>query len=502
MDLAERIRAVLALDPAAPAGEVRDRWYSWGELATLIEGIDAGLSAAGIGHDAAIAVMLRNRPSLLGAMMSVITSHRCVLTVNAIQGASKLLAELEGLRAPAIVGHADDWALPGMREVAERVGCVGIEVTDAPALSMRVLPGLETTAAGPHHEPLPGVAVQMLTSGTTGPPKRIALRLDALESSLASAARYESKGGSDAPRLSSGVVLMPNPLVHVGGIFRAGGALYSGRRISMMERFDVAEWHKLVVRHQPKAVSLVPAAIKMVLEAEFPPEDLASLRIVSAGTAPLDPDTAEAFEARYGVPVLTTYGATEFAGGVAGWTLRDYKEFAKAKRGSVGRANAGVELQIVDQESGAPLGVDEEGLLEVKTKQHSEAKGWVRTTDLARLDADGFLWVVGRADGAINRGGFKLLPAQVEKVLEEHPSVAEASVVGLPDERLGEVPVAAVVLRKGAAPIDAPELERFASEHLTGYQRPTRYRIVDALPRTPSMKVSQPEVRRLFQDEG
>jgi acyl-CoA synthetase (AMP-forming)/AMP-acid ligase II len=500
VDLAERIRAVLALDPEAPAVEFEDRWYSWGEVARLMQGIDDALSAAGLGEGAAIAVMLRNRPSLLGAMMSVIASRRCVLTVNAIQGASKLIEELASLRPPALVGHVDDWALPGVPEVAEKLGCVGVGVTDTPELAARVLPGLESTTAGPYHEPLPGVAVQMLTSGTTGPPKRIALRLKALDESLASAARYESKGEESEPRLRSGVVLLPNPLVHVGGIFRAGGALYSGRRISMLERFDVEHWHQLVVRHRPKAASLVPAALKMVLDADLPRDDLSSLRIVSAGTAPLDPDVADAFEARYGVPVLTTYGATEFSGGVAGWTLRDYKQYGKAKRGSVGRANAGVELRTVDPETGAVLGADEIGLLEVQTKQHGSDLEWVRTTDLARIDAEGFLWVVGRADGAINRGGFKLLPAQVEKALEEHPSVAEVAVVGVADERLGQVPVAAVVLRADAPGIDVAELERFASEHLTGYQRPVDYRIVEALPRTPSMKVSQPEVRRLFEE--
>ena len=500
MDLAERIRAVLTLDPEAPAVEFEDHWYSWGEFAQLMKGVDDALSAAGLGEDAAIGVMLRNRPSLLGAMMSVIASRRCVITVNAIQGASKLALELGALKPPALVGHADDWAVPGLRDVAREVGCTGIEVVDTPMLGVRVLSELSSIGPGPHHEPLPGVAVQMLTSGTTGPPKRIALRLSALEESLASAARYESQDGPDAPRLRSGVVLLPNPLVHGGGIFGAGGARYSARRISMMERFDVARWHQLVLRHRPKAASLVPAALKMVLDAELPPDDLSSLRMVSAGTAPLDPATAQAFEERYDVPVLTTYGATEFAGGVAGWTLPDYKKHGPAKRGSVGRANAGVELRVIDPESGAVLASDQTGLLEVKTKQHSATRDWVRTTDLARLDADGFLWMAGRADGAINRGGFKLLPAQVEKILEEHPSIAEASVVGVADERLGEVPVAAVVLRSGTPVVGEAELERFADEHLTGYQRPTRYRIVDELPRTPSMKVSQPEVRRLFQE--
>lgn len=499
-DLAARLRAVLRIDPSAQAIEFERHWYGWGELGSLMEGLDAALETAGLGEGSAVAILLRNRPSLLGAMMSVIASRRCVLTMNAVQGASGLCAELESLRPPVLVAHADDWSAPGVRDAARAIGCLGIELVDRPSLAWKLVPELERVRDGvEHHAPLPGVAVQMLTSGTTGPPKRVPLRLDALARSLASAARYESKGDGEPVKLASGVVLLPNPLVHVGGIFRAGGALYSGRRIAILERFDVEEWHDLVVRHRPKAVSLVPAAVKMVLDADLPREDLSSLRIVSAGTAALDPETAEAFEARYGVPVLTTYGATEFAGGVAGWTLADHREFAASKRGSSGRANAGVELRVVDPESGAVLGPDEPGLLEVRTKQHSAEGAWVRTTDLARVDADGFLFVLGRADGAINRGGFKLIPAEIEQVLERHPSVAQASVVGLKDDRLGEVPVAAVVAIEGAPPLDVEMLAAFAKDHLTGYQRPVDYRIVEALPRTPSLKVSQPGVRALFE---
>ena len=364
MDLIERIHAVLALEPGAPALEFEDRWYTWADLAHLMREIDAMITQAVPGEGIAVAVLLRNRPSLLGAMFSVISSRRCVLTVNAIQGGSKLSNEVRELAAPVLVAHEEDWRVSGVREAAEAVGALGIAVSDSPTVAVAVVPGLERLTGTGHHAPLPGVAVQMLTSGTTGPPKRIALPLSALEKSLASASRYESKGGEDAPRLRSGVVLMPNPLVHVGGVFRAGGALCSGRRISIMERFDVAQWHALVLRHRPKAVSLVPAAVKMILEADLPPEDLASLRMVSAGTAPLDPAVADEFEARFRVPVLTTYGATEFAGGVAGWTLPDHRAYRAAKRGSVGRANAGVALRVVDPESEAVLPPDEVGLLE------------------------------------------------------------------------------------------------------------------------------------------
>jgi acyl-coenzyme A synthetase/AMP-(fatty) acid ligase len=237
----------------------------------------------------------------------------------------------------------------------------------------------------------------------------------------------------------------------------------------------------------------------MVLDADLPKEDLASLRAVTSATAPLPPETAIAFEEKYGIPVLTLYGATEFAGGVAGWTLKDHQKWAQAKRGSVGRAHPGCELRIVSPEDGSLLESGETGLLEVRSAQLGTEAGWVRTTDWAELDADGFLWIRGRADNAIIRGGFKIAPAEVAEVLERHPAVHEASVVGLADERLGALPVAAVELEAGVPPVDGEELRSFARQHLAKYQVPARILIVEALPRTPSLKVSEPGVRALFE---
>src|SRR5690606_26601025 len=116
-------------------------------------------------------------------------------------------------------------------------------------------------------------------------------------------------------------------------------------------------------------------------------EDLSSLKAVVSGTAPLDVETWEAFEDRYGIPVLVVYGATEFAGGVAGWTAADRRRYRLEKRGSAGRANPGVELRVVDDE-GTPLPASEIGVLEVRSAQ-LQGDTWVRTTDLASLDEDG-----------------------------------------------------------------------------------------------------------------
>jgi acyl-coenzyme A synthetase/AMP-(fatty) acid ligase len=228
-----------------------------------------------------------------------------------------------------------------------------------------------------------------------------------------------------------------------------------------------------------------------------PREDLSSIVAFRSGTAPLDPALAAEFQARYGIPVLQNYGATEFAGGVAGWTNDDYKVFGDRKIGSVGRLNPGIEGRIVDPASGAEAPVGETGVLELKAK-HLGDGGWVRTTDLAVLDADGFLFIRGRADNAINRGGLKVSPDEVVRALEAHPSVAEASVVGLSDPRLGQVPVAALRAKPGTQQPSDGELSGFLRQTLSPYQVPVLYRWVDTFPRTVSLKIDQAEVRSLF----
>ncbi len=241
-------------------------------------------------------------------------------------------------------------------------------------------------------------------------------------------------------------------------------------------------------RHRPATASLVPAALRMVLEADLDPADLQSLRSVVSGTAPLDPDDADAFEATYGVPVLVSYAATEFGGGVAGWNLEDHRRFWATKRGSVGRAHAGCELRVVDPGSGEPVGPGTEGLLEVKAGQIG-GDAWVRTTDLARLDEDGFLWILGRADQAIIRGGFKVRPDDIKTALERHPAVRGAAVVSRDDRRLGAVPVAVVELRPGADRPSPEDLLAYVGTVLARYELPTEIHVVDHLPRTDSGKV-------------
>jgi acyl-CoA synthetase (AMP-forming)/AMP-acid ligase II len=181
---------------------------------------------------------------------------------------------------------------------------------------------------------------------------------------------------------------------------------------------------------------------------------------------------------------------------VVSWTPALRAQFGNSKRGSVGKPMPGVELRAVHPETGAVLPPGQEGLLEVLCPEIRP--DWVRTTDLVTIDADGFVFHIARYDGAIVRGGFKILPERVAEVIRSHPSVADAAVVGLDDDRLGAVPVAAVELRPGAPKVTPEELDALIRKSLPAPQVPTKILIVPALPRTPSLKVSLGDVRKMF----
>jgi long-chain acyl-CoA synthetase len=483
-ELGERVASVLAIDPSAPAIEFAGRWRTWGEVASTVESVAAQLPVAGT----RIGVLLRNRPAPVALLLGSLRAGACVVAIDPQRGAERVRREIASLELPAVAGEPDDLAtLVGPDAASTRLCArdVGGAVEAARAV--------ETTDRPTH----PGVAVQMLTSGTTGPPKRVDLSYETLWRVLVGAKHYESNRDPEL-RLRAGVAVVNSPLVHLGGLFRVLQCVADGRSFALLERFTVDAWVDAVRRHRPATVSLVPAALRMVLEAHIDAADLSSIRSVVSGTAPLSADDAEAFLSKYGIPVLGSYAATEFGGGVAGWNLADHRQFWSAKRGSVGRAHPGCELRVVDPDDGRVLGVDAEGLLEVKAAQLGSDSAWIRTTDLARIDADGFLWILGRADRVIIRGGFKVRPDDVRAALERHPRVRGAAVVSRPDPRLGAVPVAAVELRRGHETVTPQDLLAHASATLARYELPAEIRIVDALPRTASAKVDLAAVSALF----
>jgi len=480
--LSQTIAAVLALDGNAGALEYEQEWHTWGDLAASADALDDYVVPG-----TRVGVLLRNRPAHVGLLVGLLRAGACVVAINPGRGVDRVRAEVAKLNLPAVAGEPGD-----LEEfVQASVPCLklaSVELGAPITASGHLLAGSVSHADG--------VAVEMLTSGTTGTPKRIPLSYQTLERVLTGAKYYE-RHAPNPVRLRTGVAIVNAPLVHLGGLFRVLQCVTDGRPFCLLERFRIDEWVQAVRRHRPASLSLVPAALRMVLEADLDRSDFSSVRSVISGTAPLDPDDADAFMEKYGVPVLISYAATEFGGGVAGWNLDDHRQFWATKRGSVGRAHPGCELRVVDQH-GDLLPPKDEGLLEVKAGQLGDNAEWTRTTDVARIDEDGFVWILGRADQAIIRGGFKVRPDDVRVALERDSRVRAAAVVGRIDHRLGAVPVAAVELRSGAAKTRSEDLLAKASAILSPYELPVEIRIMAALPRTPSGKVDLVAVRDSF----
>ena len=493
-ELSRRITKVLALDPSAPAMEFEHRWWTWGDLATTCEVLRREVAPG-----ERIAVLLRNRPPQVGLLLGLLAAGACVVATNPERGAERVRDDLASLAVDSVAGVTADLEAfaPPVRWLTSPN--LSAERPLSSRSADRFPDGARRGGRGGTRPP--EVAVEMLTSGTTGPPKRVPLTYETLVRVLDGTKHYE-RNRDDELRLRNGVIVVNSPLVHLGGLFRVVQCVNDGRSFCLLERFRVDDWADAVRRHRPRTVSLVPAALRMVLEADLDPSDLSSVRSVISGTAPLSPDDADAFREKYGVPVLVSYAATEFGGGVAGWNLTDHQQHWAAKRGSVGRAHAGCELRVVDAETGTPLGPDEEGLLEVKARQMGDDAGWTRTTDVARIDEDGFLWILGRADQAIIRGGFKVRPDDVRAALERDPRVRGAAVVSRADARLGAVPVAAIELRPGCSGVSTDELLAEAAGVLARYELPEEVQLVDALPRTPSGKVDLVAVQQLFEAAG
>ena len=494
----QTVRGVLELDPGAPAVEFKGRSYSWGYLAGIVHGLDRVFEAAGVGPGATIGVLVRNSPNLYATILSIVSSDRCVVTINALLADQKLVEDVRRLRTSVIVAEGTDWERPGLLEVAREMGCMAVKLTGAPESPVQCIAGLERPTGENLRPAQPGVAVEMLTSGTTGPPKRIPLKLAGLDKSLISAMVYDRDRKPDAPpKLRSGVQLLTGPFVHIGGLWGLFTVATAGRHACLLEKFDVGEWHAAVKKYRPKVSGGPPTALRMILDANIPREDLSSLIALRTGAAPLDPAIEDEFLSRYGISVLQNYAATEF-GDIAGWTLKDYRELRLSKRGSVGLIQPAVEARCVDPSTDAEVPFGTEGILEIRAAHIGDGRNWIRTTDRAKIDTDRFLWITGRADNAILRGGFKVHPDDVVKALEQHPAVLEACVVGIDERRLGQVPVAALVLRDGMRPPDSEELQQFLRARLLPYQVPAQFKFIAEMPRTPSMKPNQPAVRELF----
>ena len=485
----ERFAAGLAGYGDGPCIEFEGRWYSGNEITAYADAIAAVLREAGVADDAPVGLVVRNRLPHAAAIMGFIAAGRTVSMIYSFQSPESIGNDIETLGLSAIVADEEDWT-EAVIAAAKRAGSAGVALAlRAPAVT--AIWGLERRDETRHHAVAePGVALQILTSGTTGPPKRQSIKTRVLERTVFSVTSGEAAPPGAPPEFSywqfGGI-----------GVCQLIAGAYNGRRIVILERFSIDGWVDAIKTHGIKRSGVQPAVIRMLLDADVPKEDLASLEFLISASGPLDPETRDEFEARYGIPVKLAYGATEFAGSLCAWTPDMDREFGASKRNSVGRALPDTQLRVVDQDTFVELGAGERGLLEAKVVPISD--DWIRTTDIASIDDDGFVTLHGRADGAINRGGFKVLPETVRRVLISHPAIRDACVVGVPDARLGQVPFAAVEAAPGEPVPSEDELKELVRQSLPVYNVPVAFAVVDELPRNPALKVSLPAVVALYE---
>ncbi|WP_067650743.1 class I adenylate-forming enzyme family protein [Nocardia harenae] len=484
-----------AADSDAAMVKQGDTWFTWGEVRSLAESLDSALTAAGCGSGSRIGVVLDNRVESIAALIAVLGNGRTIITFNPMQPVARLTADLRAAAPPVVLASASMWSDPVFRAAAEEGSIAGFAVDgDAvvPTTAGPASPAPDSGDQGPA-----SVALEIFTSGTTGPPKRIPLTYRQLAAALGAVHGHTGAAAPpDRVPLSGRVALVTLPIVHIGGLWGVLQNLAEARPFVLLPRFTVEGWCAAVREHRPSVAGLPPAAMRAVIAADIPPADLSSLRAITAGTTFVHPDLADEFTAKYGIPVLIMYGATEFSGAIAGWTKSMHEQWWTRKRGSIGRPMPGVELRAVGPD-GAVLAPGQSGRLEVSAGQTGNGRDeWVRTSDLGRIDEDGFIYIEGRADDAIIRGGFKVQPETVAEALRGHSAVADATVYGRDDQRLGKVPVAVVELRDGAAPVPEDELKEFCRAQLTAYEIPVRIYTVAELPRGVSLKVDR---RRLLE---
>ena len=348
------------------------------------------------------------------------------------------------------------------------------------------------------------VAIVLFTSGTTSQPKAVELSHNNLTSYVTGTVEFESADASDA-------ALICVPPYHIAGVGAALSNLYAGRKMVYLPNFDPEEWVRLIDAEHVTTATLVPTMLDRVVNVlEASGQGLPSLRNLAYGGSRVGlPLVRRALELLPDVGFVNAYGLTETSSTIAVLTPDDHRAAqsasvaAVAKRlGSVGQPVPGIELQIRDDE-GTVLPPGETGELFVRGEQVSgrytgigsvlDENGWFPTKDIAVLDEDGYLFIGGRSDDTIIRGGENIAPAELEEVLIEHPHVRDVAVVGVEDPQWGQAIVAVVVPKPGVEP-DPEELREHVRKSLRGSRTPDRVVFRDELPTTPTGKVLRREI--------
>jgi len=341
------------------------------------------------------------------------------------------------------------------------------------------------------------VVCLLFTGGTTGAPKAAQITHRMIAYNTLNTLIHELARGD--------VTITHTPMFHTGGLFVYTIPLLTlGGAVVLMRKWSAEAMLEVIERERVSALFCVPTQFQMMLESpRFQGTSFASVRFLTSGGAPLPAQIIEAYAAAHGVAFKQGFGMTEFGPGVCSMS----PEHALSKAGSVGKPNYFIEAKIVD-EAGEAVPTDQVGELlltgpcacagyfqdPAATAAAFDADGWFHTGDLARVDADGFFYIVDRKKDMFISGGENIYPVEIERVLYAHPAVALCAVVPIPDPRWGEVGKAFVVLQPGAS-ASPEELLEHCRGHLARYKIPRLVELRGQLPLSPAGKILKRELR-------
>ena len=485
-NLAATLTQATATYPDRPAVRLDEHVLRYSDLDEASARAASWLYGRGITAGDRIGLMLPNVPEFAELYYAILRAGAIVVPMNPLLKAREVeyyLADSQAALALAWHGVADQAAEGARRagtdlviiEPAELAGALG-QCAPAPAVADR----------GPSD-----TAVILYTSGTTGQPKGAELTQDNLLRNVEVTRTTLLRLGPED------VVLGALPLFHsFGQVVGMGCAVASGACLTLLPRFDPGRALDIIKRDQVTVLPGVPTMYAAILHgAGGNAGDADSLRLCVSGGAAMPVELLRGFEKNFGCMILEGYGLSETSP-VASFNHPDRPR----KPGTIGQAISGVDLRIQDN-AGTPLPVGEVG--EIAVRGHNVMKGywrrpeetaevlkdgWFRTGDLGRVDAEGYFSIVDRKKDMIIRGGLNVYPREVEEVLYEHPAVAEAAVLGVPDEVLGEEVAATVRLKPGAS-ASPEELREHVKDQLAAYKYPRYVWIVDELPHGDTGKI-------------